>query len=184
MYTSPLTDTFGTTSSERQHINSTNTLISTLPSMLFHRLRELTITAAASFYCTWPTNIFILLHLQTFLSTAYDLQTFHSTAHDLLILLTTWSNLQKHDLEVLSPGGRSSLVGCLSTLPAFLCTTQHWGGHTVSKRNERTAMTAMDRSKRHVSGAWDTVVQRGVTDHRDIVNGCRLKLRGMLELGN
>lgn len=52
MYTSPLTDTFGTTSSERQHINSTNTLISTLPSMLFHRLRELIITAAASFYCT------------------------------------------------------------------------------------------------------------------------------------
>lgn len=45
-------------------------------------------------------------------------------------------------------------------------------------------MTAMDWSKRHVSGAWDAVVQRGVTDHWDVVNGCRLKLRGMLELGN
>lgn len=52
LYTSPSTDKFGTTSSRRQHINSTNTLISTVPSMLFHRLRELTITATASFYCT------------------------------------------------------------------------------------------------------------------------------------
>lgn len=122
--------------------------------------------------------------LLTLLSTAYDLITLLSTAYDLLTLLTTSSNLQKHNLEVLSLKGQSSFVGLQATLPAFLCTAKYCGGHTVSERNQRAAVTAMDWSKRHVSGAWDSVIQRGVADHRDIVNGCRLKLRGMLELGN